>query len=88
MKGKYLDACIEKHLSKNLVVADVPLCEACGRTPILCDYHCIISKGHVPSNTDIFETAYFLHESAFNLHETSKSGHQNRIVLKPLFKVV
>ena len=51
-------------------------------------HHCIISKGHVPSNADIFGTEYFLHESAFNLHETSKSGHQNRIVLKPLFRVV
>ena len=37
---------------------------------------------------DSFETAYFLHESAFNLHETSKSGHQNRIVFKLLFRVV
>ena len=85
---RQMSRCIEKHLSKNLVVADVPLCGACGRNPISCDYHCIISKGHIPSNTDILETVYFFHESAFHPHETSESGHQNRIVLKPLFRVV
>ena len=56
---RQISRCIEKHLSKNLVVADVPLCGACGRNPISCDYHCIISKGHVPSNADTLETIYF-----------------------------
>ena len=28
--------------------------------------------------------AYFLHESAFRPHETSESGHRNRISLKSL----
>ena len=31
---------------------------------------------------------FFLHETAFHLHETSESGRRNRIVLKPLSRAV
>ena len=44
--------------------------------------------GYVHTNLDIFEIASFLHKSAFRSQETSKSGHQYRIALKPLFKNV
>ena len=50
---------------KTFVVADVPLCGTCGRNPISCDYHCIISKGHIPSNTDILETTCILGRTYF-----------------------
>ena len=30
---------------------------------------------------------FFLHESAFRPHKTSKSAHLNRIYLKPLFRL-
>ena len=38
---------------------------------------CIFSKPHT-----------FLHERTFGPHETSESGHRNRIILKPLSRAV
>ena len=34
---------------------------------------------------DFLKRIFFLHESAFRPHKTSKSAHLNRIHLKPLF---
>ena len=44
--------------------------------------------GYVQTNPDIFEKAYFLHESAFFPHETGESAHQSHILLKPLSRAV
>ena len=44
--------------------------------------------GYVQTNPDIFENAYFLHESTFFPHETSESAHQSHIVLKSLSRIV
>ena len=45
-------------------------------------------SGYIHTNLDIFEFASFLPKSASRSHETSKSGHQYRIALKPLSKKV
>ena len=36
---------------------------------------------------DFLQRIFFLHESAFRPHKTSKSAHLNRIYLKPLFRL-
>ena len=46
-------------------------------------------SGYIHTNLHIFEFASsFLPKSALRSHETSKSGHQYRIALKPLSKKV
>ena len=43
----------------------------------------VADPGYGHTNPDNLKPNTFLHKSAFRPHETSESGHQNHIVLKP-----
>lgn len=45
-------------------------------------------KGHINTNPDTFETAFFVQKLTFHPHVTSESALENYIFLKLLFRVV